>query len=39
MVEIRPHVSVSEDYARANGMSVLVPKREPRPRAKSEKAK
>ena len=31
MVEIRPHVAVSEAFALANGMSVLVPKPEPKP--------
>lgn len=35
MVEIRPHVFVSEDFARANGLSRYVPKREPK--AKAEK--
>ena len=39
MVEIRPHVFVREDFARANGMSTLTPKREPKVKAKVEKAK
>ena len=39
MVEIRPHIFVREDFARENGMSTLAPKREPKVKAKVEKAK
>lgn len=35
MVEFAPHMTVSEDYAKANGMSVLVPKPEPKLKQRS----
>ena len=39
MVEIRPHVAVRADFAQANGMSTLVPKPEPKPAGRAQKAK
>ena len=39
MVEIRPHVFVREDFARANGMSALTPTRELKPKSKAGKVK
>jgi hypothetical protein len=37
MVEFAPHMTVSEDFAKANGMSALVPKLEPKPQTRKRK--